>query len=378
MKASILAVALALFAALTAVSGFSESRINSLLPPEVKTNPELQTATFAGGCFWCTEADFEKYEGVVAAISGYTGGHVDNPSYKQVSSGKTGHVESVRVYFDPAKISYEDLLQIFWRDINPTDDGGQFVDRGYHYSPHIFYHDEKQKKLAQQSMKALAASGRYEAPLAVGLHPVETFWPAEDYHQDYYRKNPLRYGFYRYNSGRDQHLEEAWGEELKYTPKGPEQHSVTEAQEQAYMKPSDAELQKRLSPMQYKVTQRDGTEPAFSNAYWDEKRPGIYVDIVSGEALFSSTHKYKSGTGWPSFYRPIKSENLVTKTDFKLFFPRTEVRSRLADSHLGHVFKDGPEPTGLRYCINSAALRFIPKEELLSEGYGEYMDLFAP
>ncbi len=328
------------------------------------------TATFAGGCFWCTESDFEKLEGVKEGISGYTGGHVENPTYEEVSSGSTGHVEAVQVIYDPEKISYKELLDYFWRHINPTDPGGQFVDRGSQYRSVIFYHNEEQKRLAEESKRELEASGRFKSPIVTDILKFTKFYRAEDYHQDYYKTHPLRYKFYRWNSGRDQFLEKTWG---KKGEESPAQETVAGK----YMKPSQEELKKKLTPMQYKVTQKDGTEPPFNNEYWDNKREGIYVDVVSGEPLFSSTDKYKSGTGWPSFTRPLVPENIVEKEDRSLFTVRTEVRSRLADSHLGHVFPDGPAPTGLRYCINSAALRFIAKDDLEKEGYGEYLKLFS-
>lgn len=326
-----------------------------VFPPMMKAESQIpqnaKEAIFAGGCFWCNEAAFEAEPGVIEAITGYTGGDEPNPTYEQVSAHLTGHRESVKVIYDPEKISYKRLVELFWRQIDPTDPDGQFYDKGHQYTTAIYYQTDEEKQIAEESKKDLEKSKRFKKSIVTEILPAKTFWPAEEQQQGFYKKHVLYYGAYKKGSGREIFKEEHWSDAN-----------------------SESDIKSKLTPMQYAVTQQCSTEPPFKNEYWNNHREGIYVDVVSGEPLFSSTDKFDSGTGWPSFTKPISKDEVVEQDD-----PdgsgRTEVKSKDANSHLGHVFDDGPNGQP-RYCINSASLRFIPKEDLEKEGYGEYLKLF--
>nr|WP_306351766.1 bifunctional peptide-methionine (S)-S-oxide reductase MsrA/peptide-methionine (R)-S-oxide reductase MsrB [Pasteurella atlantica] len=304
----------------------------------------LQQIYLAGGCFWGIEAYMEKIYGVKDAVSGYANGKTSQTNYQLI--GKTDHAETVKVTYDANKISLEKLLKYYFQVIDPTSVNKQGNDRGRQYRTGVYYQNEMDKAVVLNVIEQ--QQKKYQDKIQVEVEPLKNYVLAEDYHQDYLAKNPNGYC----------HIDLEKANKVIIDPND-------------YPKPSDKELKAKLTPLQYSVTQKKNTEHSFSNEYWDNFKDGIYVDVTTGEPLFSSMDKYKSGCGWPSFTKPIDKDVVNYNDDTSFNMVRTEVLSRSGQAHLGHVFDDGPKDKGgLRYCINSAAIKFIPLEQMEAEGYG--------
>lgn len=344
----------------------------------ITENKEYQKIVLAGGCFWCTESEFNHTEGVMSAVSGYAESDASNPRYEQVGSGEVKAREAVEVIYDPKKITTEKILEIYWKHIDPTDPNGQFADQGYSYTTAIYYTSDEQRSVAEMQKKRIDESKKFASKVVTPILPFVNFYPAEEYHQDYKDKNPVRYAAYREASGRNAFVRNYWKDDestrnIFISIKNTTPMTTTKPWEMFTEEMKTKKLA-TLTALQVNVTQKEGTEKPYDNEYHDTKEKGIYVDIVSGEPLFLSQDKYDSGTGWPSFVKPIQDSSVTLHEDTGFFSTRTEVRSRIADSHLGHVFDDGPsERGGKRYCMNSAALKFIPLAQMEQEGYGEYV-----
>jgi len=357
-------------------TGYDKKTETPILESEYTT-----TITLAGGCFWCTEAYFQEKEGVIDAVSGYAGGDEATASYLLVSKGNTSHREAVQITYNPQIISTEEILDIYWSHIDPTDADGQFSDKGFQYTTAIFYQNDEQKEIAIDSKNRLESSELFDSEIATEILPFVSFFPAEKYHQDYYKKASDYYERYKKASGRAGFIEETWAKDaaIKFLEsnktKNMNEENKTGDNSYNYTDEEIAELLKNLDPLAYHVVAESGTESPFNNAYWDNKSDGIYVDVVTRKPLFSSTHKYDSGTGWPSFWRTIDDDSVTMHEDNSLSTIRTEIRSD--GGHVGHVFEDGPDDQGgRRFCTNSASLLFVPKIDMEKEGYGEYLHLF--
>lgn len=330
-------------------NGIQSNEINK---PE-KLDSIYSVAFFASGCFWCVEAVFESVFGVPEVISGYAGGTEQTATYDKVSSGSTRHVEAVKVYYDAEKVSYETLVRVFFGSGDPTTPDQQGPDKGYQYRSEILYKTKKEKTIAEQVKGELTTDKVFSRPIVTDIKPFSTFFPAEAYHQDYEQRNPDQPYVRSVSIPRLNRFKEAFPELLK------ENHEEEGIQdENGMIIKTDEEWKSILNAEQYYVLREKGTERPFTGKFWDNKKEGIYRCAACNQALFSSETKFKSGTGWPSYYAPIDAKAVKENKDNSIGMTRVELVCSRCGGHLGHVFEDGPPPTGLRYCINSVSLTF--------------------
>ena len=336
-----------------------EERVEKVFLSAETLDGNYEIAYFSSGCFWCVEAIYESIEGIPEVISGYAGGKEENADYSKVSAGITKHVESVKIYYDPEIVSYETLVRVFFGSGDPTTPDQQGPDKGYQYRSEIIFQSKEEQQIAKEILRELDKSGEFGASIVTEIKPLVSFYAAEEYHQDYERLNPNQ-GYVRSVSiPRLNRFKANFPNLLK--GRNTSDDATTSEDDKVVM--TEKEWKEFLDDEQYFILREKGTERAFTGKYWDHKDDGIYSCAACQNPLFDSKTKFKSGTGWPSYFAPIREEAILELDDFKYGSKRTEVLCSRCEGHLGHVFNDGPKPTGLRYCLNSASMQFSERDQ---------------